>query len=143
MHVLSRFRSSMKATLPNHLYACCNSGRSRNTFVPFSNACPVGPPLPPWDSVCPCVRRSPVDVVKSRMQSTGGAGGGMLETASLIWRTEGFAPFHRGLAPTLARAAVNHAATFLVYEAAMGWMRDRPKRGEAGEVDVDGDLMVA
>ena len=50
----------------------------------------------------------------------------MLATASSMWRTEGFTPFYRGLAPTLARAAVNHAATFLVYEATMEWMR----RGE-------------
>lgn len=80
---------------------------------------------PPPPFICPRPRRlpSPVDVIKSRMQSAGQAGGGMLATADLIWRAEGLAPFYRGLAPTLARAAVNHAATFLVYEAAMEWMR--------------------
>lgn len=76
-----------------------------------------------------------MDVVKSRMQSTGGgAGGGMLATASSMWRNEGIAPFHRGLAPTLARATVNHAATFLVYEAAMEWMRTVERRKLAREL---------
>lgn len=94
-------------------------------------------------STPPRLRARPVDVVKSRMQSAGGSGGGMVETASLMWRTEGFAPFRRGLAPTLARATVNHAATFLVYEAAMEWMRGRSKRNDAGELEGDVDLMVA
>lgn len=54
----------------------------------------------------------------------------MLTTASLIWKNEGFAPFYRGLSPTILRAMVNHAATFLVYEAAMGFMRREKRRGE-------------
>lgn len=57
------------------------------------------------------------------MQSAGATGGGVLSTASVMWKTEGLTPFYRGLSPTIARAMVNHAATFLVYEAAMGVMR--------------------
>lgn len=73
------------------------------------------------------------DVVKSRMQSAAASGGGMISTASLMWKTEGFAPFYRGLSPTIARAMVNHAATFLVYEAAMSLMRrDWPRVGKPG-----------
>ena len=63
------------------------------------------------------------------MQSGGVNGDGMLKTASLMWKSEGFAPFYHGLAPTIARAMVDHAAVFLVYEAAMGLIRrDRDRR---------------
>lgn len=62
----------------------------------------------------------------------------MLSTASLMWKTEGFAPFYRGLSPTILRAMVNHAATFLVYEAAMGVMR-RERKGGLGGSTGDGD----
>eukprot|EP00752_Nemacystus_decipiens_P011611 g10309.t1 len=72
----------------------------------------------------------PADVVKSRMQQAGASGGGMLSTASLMWKSEGFAPFYRGLSPTIVRAMVNHAATFLVYEAAMGLMRRERKASD-------------
>lgn len=76
-----------------------------------------------------------MDVIKSRMQSADGAAGrrGMLETGRLIWQTEGFTPFHRGLAPTLARAAVSHAATFLVYESIIEMMRSDERRRSVGK----------
>ncbi|CAN0026079.1 unnamed protein product [Ectocarpus fasciculatus] len=72
----------------------------------------------------------PADVVKSRMQSAGASGAGMISTASVMWRTEGLAPFYRGLSPTIVRAMVNHAATFLVYEASMTFIMKRGKRAE-------------
>ncbi|CAN0171239.1 unnamed protein product [Ectocarpus sp. 6 AP-2014] len=72
----------------------------------------------------------PADVVKSRMQSAGGSGAGMISTASVMWKTEGLAPFYRGLSPTIVRAMVNHAATFLVYEASMSFIMRRGRRGE-------------
>lgn len=91
-------------------------------------------PLPtPFTPLC-----LPADVVKSRMQSAGASGGGMFSTASAMWKTEGFAPFYRGLSPTIMRAMVNHAATFLVYEAAMSLMRkDWHRFGKAGAAEVD------
>ncbi|CAM9679947.1 unnamed protein product [Ectocarpus sp. 4 AP-2014] len=72
----------------------------------------------------------PADVVKSRMQSAGASGAGMISTASVMWKTEGLAPFYRGLSPTIVRAMVNHAATFLVYEASMSFIMRRGRRGE-------------
>ncbi|CAB1109297.1 unnamed protein product [Ectocarpus sp. CCAP 1310/34] len=74
----------------------------------------------------------PADVVKSRMQSAGASGAGMISTASVMWKTEGLAPFYRGLSPTIVRAMVNHAATFLVYEASMSVIM---RRGRSGDVD--------
>lgn len=59
------------------------------------------------------------------MQSAPAGGPGMLKTAHLMWQAEGAAPFFRGLSPALARAMVNHAASFVVYEAAMEIMRGR------------------
>lgn len=74
------------------------------------------------------------------MQQVGASGGGMLATASVMWKAEGFAPFYRGLSPTILRAMVNHAATFLVYEAAMGVMRRerRGARGVSNDSGIDG-----
>ncbi|CAN0186324.1 unnamed protein product [Ectocarpus sp. 13 AM-2016] len=64
------------------------------------------------------------------MQSAGASGAGMMSTASVMWKTGGLAPFYRGLSPTIVRAMVNHAATFLVYEASMSFIMRRGKRGE-------------
>lgn len=73
------------------------------------------------------------------MQQAGASGGGMLSTTSLMWKAEGFAPFYRGLSPTILRAMVNHAATFLVYEAAMGVMRRERKGAHSGISSGDSD----
>lgn len=54
------------------------------------------------------------------MQSAAAGGPGMFETAANLYRAEGISVFFRGLVPTLGRAVINHAATFVVYEAVMG-----------------------
>lgn len=65
----------------------------------------------------------PFDVVKSRMQTdVVGGGPGMFEIASTLYNDGGYRPFFQGLTATLWRAIVNHAATFVVYEAAMGFL---------------------
>lgn len=66
-----------------------------------------------------------VDVIKSRVQSAPGGGPGMLQTATIMWQAEGISSFFKGLAATLARGAVNHSATFVVYEAVVELMMGR------------------
>lgn len=75
---------------------------------------------------------SAVDVVKSRVQSIEVGGPGMLDTAMVMWRTEGLSSFFKGLAATLARGAVNHSATFVVYETVVDLMVGRryERRGD-------------
>ena len=61
----------------------------------------------------------PVDVVKTALQAeTGPAadGGSALQVARSLYEKGGVAIFWDGLTPKLARAVVNHAATFLVFE---------------------------
>lgn len=43
----------------------------------------------------------------------------MLETAAMMWRSEGLHPFFHGLMPSILCVTVANAATFVVYEAAM------------------------
>ena len=63
----------------------------------------------------------PVDVVKTNIQVQDGSSGdlqrGFLATARYLWETGGMAAFWDGLGPKLARAVVNHAVTFWVFDA--------------------------
>ena len=72
----------------------------------------------------------PVDVVKTQIQvemdegSQGRDGSSFASNAKRLWRDGGFWAFWDGLGPKLARAIVNHAVTFLVFDAVVGcWMR--------------------
>ena len=63
----------------------------------------------------------PVDVVKTQIQvETGPEGGGvdssLLGTTRRLWRDGGFLAFWDGIGPKLARAIVNHAVTFYVFD---------------------------
>lgn len=82
----------------------------------------LSPLFPPFHDF-PAPFLHPVDVVKSRMQTdVVGGGPGMFEIASTLYNDGGYRPFFQGLTATLWRAIVNHAATFVVYEAAMGFL---------------------
>lgn len=61
----------------------------------------------------------PVDVVKTNIQVQDGSEGdqGFLATAHELWKTGGMSAFWDGLTPKLARAVVNHAVTFYVFDA--------------------------
>ena len=61
----------------------------------------------------------PIDVVKTAVQSETGAAGdgaGALDVARALYRQGGVGVFWDGISPKLARAVVNHAVTFLVFE---------------------------
>ena len=61
----------------------------------------------------------PIDVVKTSLQSeTGAAGGGgsAIDVTKALYRQGGMQIFWDGISPKLARAVVNHAVTFFVYE---------------------------
>lgn len=60
----------------------------------------------------------PVDVVKTNIQVLDGARGddGFFGTALRLWETGGAWAFWDGIGPKLARAVVNHAVTFYVFE---------------------------
>ena len=60
----------------------------------------------------------PIDVVKTNIQVLDGANGdeGFLGTAATLWKTGGLSAFWDGINPKLARAVVNHAVTFYVFE---------------------------
>ena len=60
----------------------------------------------------------PIDVVKTNLQASVDDGGGesFAAVANEIWSTGGMAAFWDGLGPKLARAVVNHASTFLIYD---------------------------
>lgn len=60
----------------------------------------------------------PVDVIKTNIQVCDGSTGdhGFLGTARHLWATGGMAAFWDGLTPKLARAVVNHAVTFYVFD---------------------------
>jgi len=63
----------------------------------------------------------PVDVVKTNLQmaSDGGRRESAVQVCRRIWATGGVGAFWDGLGPKLARAVVNHAATFTVFEQAL------------------------
>lgn len=60
----------------------------------------------------------PVDVIKTNIQVQDGAGGdaGFVGTARLLWDSGGPMAFWDGINPKLARAVVNHAVTFYVFD---------------------------
>ena len=60
----------------------------------------------------------PIDVVKTNIQVADGAeeDAGFIGTAVNLYRTSGFWVFWDGLGPKLARAVVNHAVTFFVFD---------------------------
>ena len=60
----------------------------------------------------------PIDVVKTQLQTSvrGDKRATMLSVATTLWRERGPTAFCDGLMPKLARAVVNHAVTFVVYE---------------------------
>ena len=60
----------------------------------------------------------PVDVIKTNIQVQDGASGdaGFVGTARLLWEDGGPMAFWDGLNPKLARAVVNHAVTFYVFD---------------------------
>lgn len=61
----------------------------------------------------------PIDVVKTNIQVSDGADGdglSMKETAIRLYDEGGFFAFWDGLTPKLARAVVNHAVTFFVFD---------------------------
>ncbi|KAK0565612.1 Mitochondrial carrier protein ymc2 [Tilletia horrida] len=65
----------------------------------------------------------PFDVIKSRLQTDSLQASsrqyrGSLDCAAQIWRTAGIHGFLKGLGPTLSRAPVAAAATFVAFEAA-------------------------
>ncbi|KAK0540002.1 Mitochondrial carrier protein ymc2 [Tilletia horrida] len=65
----------------------------------------------------------PFDVIKSRLQTDSLQASsrqyrGSLDCAAQIWRTAGIQGFLKGLGPTLSRAPVAAAATFVAFEAA-------------------------
>lgn len=70
----------------------------------------------------------PVDVVKTQIQIELDAGGGETDGsfvghAKRLWQLGGFGAFWDGLGPKLARAIVNHAVTFLVFDSLCGlWL---------------------
>ena len=71
----------------------------------------------------------PVDVVKTQIQIELDAGGSeadgtFMSHTKRLWRAGGVGAFWDGLGPKLARAVVNHAVTFLVFDAVCGmWLR--------------------
>ena len=72
---------------------------------------------------------NPVDVVKTQIQIELDAGGSeadgtFMSHTKRLWRAGGVGAFWDGLGPKLARAVVNHAVTFLVFDAVCGmWLR--------------------
>jgi len=61
----------------------------------------------------------PIDVVKTQIQvemDGGDSDGSFLVTARRLWAKGGFAIFWDGIGPKLARAVVNHAVTFYVFD---------------------------
>jgi len=60
----------------------------------------------------------PVDVVKTNIQVLDGSGGddGFVGTAKKLWAAGGVWAFWDGIGPKLARAVVNHAVTFYVFD---------------------------
>ncbi|KAF9452785.1 mitochondrial carrier [Macrolepiota fuliginosa MF-IS2] len=66
----------------------------------------------------------PIDMIKSRMQTdgftpaTGQKYRSTLDCVRVVWRTEGFSAFTRGLGPTLIRSPFANGATFLGFEMA-------------------------
>ncbi|KAM0789627.1 hypothetical protein ACM66B_000432 [Microbotryomycetes sp. NB124-2] len=70
----------------------------------------------------------PLDVIKSKLQTDGlpsQAGtpakrySGAIDCTRQLWREQGVKGFFRGLTPTLARAPIVNAVTFLVFESTM------------------------
>ena len=67
----------------------------------------------------------PIDVVKTQIQVEMGSSGdeqgeSFVGTAKRLWQAGGFWAFWDGLGPKLARAIINHAVTFLVFDALCG-----------------------
>ena len=61
----------------------------------------------------------PIDVIKTNLQASTGDGGNasIADVAQRLFRERGAAAFWEGLGPKLLRAVVNHAATFLLFDA--------------------------
>ena len=67
----------------------------------------------------------PIDVVKTNIQVSDGNEGtdaSFLGTAADLWARGGFGIFWDGIGPKLARAVVNHAVTFYVFDLVVGIM---------------------
>ena len=61
----------------------------------------------------------PIDVIKTNIQVRDGSHEehhGFLQTARQLWEMGGMAAFWDGLTPKLARAVINHAVTFWVFD---------------------------
>jgi len=69
----------------------------------------------------------PIDVIKTQIQVELDDGDesecSVLATTRRLWQSGGFAAFWDGLGPKLARAVVNHAVTFYVFEQICGLYR--------------------
>ena len=69
----------------------------------------------------------PIDVVKTQIQvqlDEGSGDNSFMGNARRLWQSGGFWAFWDGLNPKLARAVVNHAVTFLVFDFVCNvWMR--------------------
>lgn len=65
----------------------------------------------------------PVDVVKTNIQvaADGGRREGALEVTRRLYSSGGVGVFWEGLGPKVARAIVNHATTFVVFEQLCSW----------------------
>ena len=68
-----------------------------------------------------CVLRSPLEVIKTRLQSSQGGGRGALQVALLVARTEGAAGFYRGLVPHLLGVGPSRAFYFGTYSLSKTW----------------------
>jgi hypothetical protein len=68
-----------------------------------------------------CVLLSPLEVVKTRLQSSQGGGRSALQVALLVARTEGVAGFYRGLVPHLLGVGPSRAFYFGTYSLSKSW----------------------
>ena len=91
-------------------------------------ALPVTEELGPWAPLvygaiagCACwIPIYPIDVIKTVVQNTDGTGGeerDMFKVATDLYQNYGLGVFWDGITPRLMRQAVNHAATFALYDA--------------------------
>jgi solute carrier family 25 carnitine/acylcarnitine transporter 20/29 len=92
--------------------ALLNSGFLSPSIVPLVGGAGAGAMC--WIPVYP------LDVVKTNIQLGMYREDGFLETVRSLWKAGGFGVFWDGLGPKLARAVLNHAVTFCVYDFVCG-----------------------
>ena len=65
----------------------------------------------------------PIDVVKTNVQVAvdGGRRESAVDVARRLYSTGGVGAFWDGIGPKVARAIVNHAATFVIFEQVCTW----------------------